>query len=384
MNEQTRTMSPKSRASMRGMSIVEILAAMLIGLIGMTIIMQVYSLSEARKRTTTGTGDAQIAGNIAMFMLERELRPAGFGLVTSNSTLLGCSLPIHDDDRGAIAAVTGLTPNLTMGPVIIEAGGANPDRIAIAYGNSWSAVDGAEFATAPTAAGPLGVKNSAGFQVGDVVVIQEGTNCALAEVTGFDVASSNNILHEAATPYSFTRTNDANQIVTVNRTSRYNDNASLGFAFTVNAKLFSLGRDPVVRQYRIEDDKLVTRSLFPYDATQDANNDGWSESELSEGIVNLKAQYGIDANDDGVIEGAEWNTTTPTTEAQWKQLLAVRVGLLARSGQYEKEQVTPNAPEWFGGAFPMANPADGTDWRNYRYRVYQTVVPLRNIIWSNE
>ena len=32
----------------------------------------------------------------------------------------------------------------------------------------------------------------------------------------------------------------------------------------------------------------------------------------------------------------------------------------------------------------MANLADGTDWRNYRYRVYETTVPLRNLIWSND
>ena len=45
--------------------------------------------------------------------------------------------------------------------------------------------------------------------------------------------------------------------------------------------------------------------------------------------------------------------------------------------------MTPAAPAWTGGAFTMTNPADGTDWRFYRYRVYETIVPLRNMIWSN-
>ena len=25
----------------------------------------------------------------------------------------------------------------------------------------------------------------------------------------------------------------------------------------------------------------------------------------------------------------------------------------------------------------------GTDWHHYRYRVYETIVPMRNMIWSN-
>jgi len=32
----------------------------------------------------------------------------------------------------------------------------------------------------------------------------------------------------------------------------------------------------------------------------------------------------------------------------------------------------------------MFNAADGTDWHRYRYRVYETVVPLRNMIWSTD
>ena len=31
---------------------------------------------------------------------------------------------------------------------------------------------------------------------------------------------------------------------------------------------------------------------------------------------------------------------------------------------------------------PDSNPGDANDWRHYRYRSYQTVVPLRNMIWS--
>jgi type IV pilus assembly protein PilW len=54
------------------------------------------------------------------------------------------------------------------------------------------------------------------------------------------------------------------------------------------------------------------------------------------------------------------------------------LALLVRSGQWEKTEVTTTAPSWTSGSFVMTNVAD---WRHYRYRVYETVFPLRNMIW---
>ena len=65
-------------------------------------------------------------------------------------------------------------------------------------------------------------------------------------------------------------------------------------------------------------------------------------AEAADNIVNLQAEYGYDANDDGKIASTEWQTTAP---ADWRRVLAVRVGLLAR-GQYEIQAVTTTAPQW--------------------------------------
>lgn len=367
--------NPKFKAAMLGMSLVEILAAMLVGLIGMTIIMQVYTLSEERKRTTTGTGDAQINGSIAMFTVERELRPAGFGMVTSNSNMLGCTVSAYDSSR------TMSFPS-NMAPVTITPGTAGaPDTITVIYGNSPTAVDSTAFVSPSSGGAPFPVKNAAGFMVGDVVVAQEGTTCSVAEITGFASGSVNNIEHGVSAAYSYDAINDNGQSYVVSRTSTLNPSGGLG-TYTSNAKLFSLGRNPVVKRYSIDSTagKLMALSLFPYVAAEDSDGDGWSETEISEGVVQLKAEYGKDTNNDNLVDA--WNNTTPTTDIQWQQVLAIRVALLARSGQYEKTAVTTTAPAWYGGSFTMANAGDGTDWRNYRYRVYQTVVPLRNIIWS--
>ena len=106
--------------------------------------------------------------------------------------------------------------------------------------------------------------------------------------------------------------------------------------------------------------------------------------------MQLKAVYGKDTDGDGVVDA--WNSTLPASGAEWMQVRAIRIALLARSAKLEKTAVTsdciaPNNPVnsafWSVGCFAMTNPADGTDWHNYRYRTYETVVPLRNMIWSN-
>lgn len=367
-----------ARQNIRGMSIVEILAAMLIGLIGMTIIMQVYSLSEERKRTTTGTGDAQISGNIAMFTLERELRVAGFGMVTNEGHMLGCTVAAYDSTRGIVADPAAGFP--LMAPVSITVGaGGTPDSFIVIYGDSWSAAEPVPFISTAPKTDPFPLKNSGGFQLGDMVFAQTGVSPActatMAEITGFTAGSLNSVEHGVGAAYTYTNLKG----VTVNATAKYNNGGVAG-THPVDTMLFSMGRNPVVREYYIDDDKLKSRTLFPYDAAQDADGDGWSDAEIAEGIVQMKIEYG--KGPDGAV--LDWNADAPANEAEWKLVRAVRIALLARSGQYEKTDVTTVAPEWNGGAFAMVDAADGTSWERYRYRVYETVVPLRNMIWGND
>jgi type IV pilus assembly protein PilW len=371
-----------NRHFMRGMSLPEILAAVLIGLIGMIVIMQVYATSEERKRTTTGTSDAQISGNIAMFTLETMIRSAGFGMVTADNNMLGCTTLAYNSNRA--------TPNFTflMAPVVITAGAAGaPDSIAVVYGNSPNVVEGQAFVGTAASGADFPLKNAAGIQVGDLVVASEaGLNCSLAEVTGFVPAAINTVQHVNAAAYSYVDTTGH----TISPTATYNKAGGSGVNNSAAALLFSLGRSPTVVTYQIGNDRLQTKTLIPYVAAQDSDNDGTSDADIGDGIVQLKALYGKDTDGDGVVD--TWNTTLPANAAQWMQVRAVRIALLARSAKYEKTAVTSdcvtpnnpvNSPFWSGGCFTMTNLADGTDWHYYRYRVYETVVPLRNMIWSN-
>lgn len=111
---------------------------------------------------------------------------------------------------------------------------------------------------------------------------------------------------------------------------------------------------------------------------------------ISDGIALLKAQYGTDANGNGVIDTNEWTQAVP---ANVLSVLAMRIAVVARSAQPEKPSVvggacdtTTASPTWIGSA---AVPLDlsgniglvGDDWKCYRYKTFENTVPLRNVAW---
>src|SRR6267378_3835863 len=100
----------RHRVSERGFSMVELLVAMLIGLIGMIIIFQVFQVSEGIKRSTTSGGDAQQNGVIALYSIERDFKNAGMGF--NDTTFVGCNIIGWDRDRA--------TPNFPAAGVTMK------------------------------------------------------------------------------------------------------------------------------------------------------------------------------------------------------------------------------------------------------------------------
>lgn len=116
---------------------------------------------------------------------------------------------------------------------------------------------------------------------------------------------------------------------------------------------------------------------------------------ISDGIALLKAEYGADANGNGVIDANEWNQAAP---ANVLTVYAVRIAVVARSAQPEVTRdpltgtilpcaTTTAFPNWIdSAALPLdlsgnAGLAAGDDWRCYRYKTFENTVSLRNVAW---
>ena len=370
-----------------GFTIVEVLIGVAIALIGMVFMFQAMGVWETRKRTTSAGSDAQVTGSIAMFTLERDLKLAGYGF--GNATAMGCAVAAFDSSRAA----PGLF-NFTMVPVLITDGvGGAPDTLAVLYGSGTTMSSAQTFSNLTALS--MRMNSRTGMRNGDLVIAADGGNavCGLFEVIGnanpdalsidFGAGGYTNYMDNAnvsgslaAVALSATEL-EALQAKFINNSgvARYNNN-TVPVGLGIVGAVFNMGTAPRLNVWQITNRRFLT-----FANTLDNQT---TATEVAEGVVNLQAQYGVDTNADGIVE---WTAVAP---APWTQLRAVRVGLLARSQQFEATVVTPNAPAWAGGAFVMTN-LDGTadtnpgtpnDWRRYRYRIYETVIPLRNMLWG--
>ncbi|MEI7842360.1 MAG: prepilin-type N-terminal cleavage/methylation domain-containing protein [Gallionellaceae bacterium] len=248
--------SIEATLSQRGFTLVEIMVAMAIGMLGIVIIMQMATMFDSQKRTTTGGDDAQNAGAIALFGLQQNIQQSGYCFSTTPPTLNGATL-------------TPVTRNLAAINALKD---ANTDTILVSYGND---------------------------------------ACAPDSASGVASATNLNVL-----------------------------------------------------AYAVMNGNLMQCDYLASNCAVAAN---WVQ--IASDIVSLKAQC----------------TSTQS----------VRVALVVRSTQLEKTVVTNNAPTWAGAsaivltgttvdasATDLAARLGGNAWQYYRYKTFETVVPVRNTIWG--
>jgi type IV pilus assembly protein PilW len=394
-----------------GMSMVELMVAMAIALIGTIIIFQVFEVSEGIRRTTTSGGDAQQNGAIGLYVIENDLRNAGMGF--NDTPYAGCDATAFDSTR----APTNFT--LKMAPASITGGGANtaPDALSIFYGSQYLVAN----STTITAAMTLATSNVKvvpsgryGFRTGDLLLLFEpgAAVCELMEVTA--LVGSDELSHDN-TAYTLNWVQPAS----VGTTSRYNPaGGSHKFAGVGAAasRVFNLGNPydangtynlngpttPVYNTYAVTANTLTVASKFSSAAAV----------PIADNIVHMRALYGLDDGvnnntvtinafytaGDGIVDRyVDAATFDAMATKPWQYLAMIRVVLVARSAIAEKPSgggvcdTTTAAPTWsgsnLGGApFNMQTSLDlsaDPNWQCYRYKVFETAIPLRNWIWKS-
>jgi len=355
---------PITAARLRGFGIVEVMVAMVIALLGMVVIFQVFAVSESTNRTAISGSDAQQNGAYSLYTLQQEIRQAGWGF--NNSQALGCNVEAYN-------AMLGALPAYTLAPVVIDAGPANgSDTLEVNYGSQNLLVAPvAIFQNQASALDSFVVSNRYGFNVGDLfLAVEQGKPCTLAQATSLPAAQSTTILRAAG-----------------NSAYPYNDPSGSAAVYTTNGALYDLGPAPTRDIFGVINDQLTVVAALS----------STTREVVADNIVQVKAQYGHDNGvDNGTVpagayvagDGAvdSYDSVTPATAADWNQVLTVRVGLVARSAQPEKPSnggstcdTTTAAPTWSGGTFDLSANAS---WMCYRYKVFETVIPVRNTLWT--
>jgi type IV pilus assembly protein PilW len=333
-------------ARRRGFSLVELMVGILLAMAAVLVVTQVFRVSEGQRRGTSGGDDAQTTGAIAVSLLQRDLRQAGQGLMSPQ--LLLCQLAL-----GGGRSIGTLAP-VAINPASIPAGDANTDVLQIAYGSGWGSPEGG-LINLQTGPAEYVVPGSLSYQIGDRVIVTTQAR---------------------ATPCALTLTRVSAQSTPTTVT------VATGVAGAANGVLFNLGQTPRLLAYAVRNSRLTVCDFMTQDCTSTAAQN-WTE--VADNIVSLRAQYARDRSNprDGTADGYDTDNGTLNTPAAWGCLVGMRLALIARSRQPETADIPASAPTWAGAASSPLQPP-GDDWRRYRYKTFETTVPLRNAPGAGE
>lgn len=359
------TTPPRHRLEQRqqGFSLIEIMVGVVIGLIAVLIIYQVFAAAEGIKRNTTSVGDAQQNGLLSSFMLGIELANAGNGVASAAR------------DLGVCPAAAAFASTWRPLPLVIMPGVTDDlsDTFMVNYSVTTAAIAPAPFTATAAANADYSVQSPTGFQAGDLIVAIGGTPV----VTGC-----------AASIATAVTAPDVNGVVTITHTD-----PGVATTFSNTAVLLNMGPIANAQKVRYDVTAGVLRSTALLKADGTLNDDtAPPPNPLASNVVNMKLQYGVDLAGTGVLTwmsagASPWTpdelTSTipgPNLIAQLKTLKAVRIGIVVRGEQWDKT-LPPSVP-WslFGGVYSGTFVEVGG---NYRYRTYETVIPLRNELWNS-
>lgn len=356
----------KARA---GFSLVELMVGLSLGMLTLLAMSQVVVAFHFQQRGTDSDIGAQTNAMNALYAIERDLLQAGQGM--GDRRLLGCTAR---RDGGA---------SLVLAPAQIGAGAdGGPDTLHLLLGDSRAAPTRMAAALAPGGA-VIAVGSTLGMRAGDALALQQdGRPCALVQI-----ASVNSVLQ-------------AGRAAEDGNAPQSGADAVGAGGYGDGATAFNLGSLARV-SYAVSGTVLQrTRTAYP-GAAQVTEN-------IASDIVSLRLQYGFDtrAGEQSRLEVDTWSETMLDADrsgisgdrGDWQRMAGMKVAVVSRSPFRQAAGAggvcgstvagAVNAPDW------ETTQADGLpgrsaislahipDWQCYRYRVAETAVPLRNVLWG--
>ena len=330
-----------------GFSLIEMMVGIAIGLLGMLAVTQALFTFNGNRNATTQTIEAQSNGTMALYLMEQDITQAGYGMQDIRDNCPS----IKWYYGGAVQTpLTGL-------PLQIIDGGANSDSIKVQYGSS---MDGVPFVKTSASqllfTDDITLSTLVGYAALNLLVADVNGVCLLYQATG-----TNNIT--SSIPHAVNTYNPAAQ--------------PAGWPLIQVSNIISNLGNFVSKTYSIQNNSMMVGQFPTPNAVITA----------VDGIVFMKAQYGMSSNPpDGTVHN--WvSGTTAIFNTNANQVIAIRIGLIAST----TGQVSVNPPANYP-LLPAITDDNGTQAAvnytppaaniGYRYKSYYTVIPMRNVIWN--
>ncbi len=339
--------SVKNNMREKGLSLVELMVAVVVGVILIGGVVQIYVGSKGTYRTQDALSRLQENGRYALNLLASDIRASGFrGCLSpkrgAEDVTIIANAPVPDIFSGS-NSVNGYentsgqswTPSLPTGTSQVL---DDTDAITVQHGGSCGAKLTGNMATA-NANVQIDASNTCGFAAGEAILISDCEQSDLFRATNVSQGSGKiTIAH-------------ANSQNTTNRLSKlYRDDSEL-LKFTTST-------------YFIRNDTTSqVPSLWRLNGT--GATGGNNPSPLVEGVENLQVVYGYDNGADGEPD----QYIKANAVGNWEKVVSVRMTLLLRS--IDPVHITNQT-------YTFAAAGDKTYTDRFTHQEVQMTVDLRN------
>ncbi len=371
-----------------GLTLIELMVAITLGMLLMVVVSGLLVRQEGARRTLTSTNDVVLNGAHITHVLDRLLRGAGSGFSQPWQLTYGCRLTVARAGAQLLPRTTdwpapfsSVSRSPRLAPVLVHAGAGTggSDVLVVASGHSALGELPLRLLPGSATASSVRVPATVGLRQRDLILLAEQgrADCMLQQAAaGFAGGATQQI--------DFGADYGAATIGTVNL-------ADFGSVGEVN--VVPLGNDSGNAPSFLLLGVGADRTLVSLDMVRLAGGAADPVVPLADGVVELRARYGIDTNDDRIVDqwvdpaASPWTAAalmdgSPTGQANLYRILAVRVAVVLRNATRERAAVT-------GGSLVLFQDLDaalrhtltiGSDDQRFRYRVLEFTVPLRNVM----
>lgn len=369
----------------RGFSLVELLVAVAIGLVLSLAVSRVLIASQQSKFSTTSVNDINQTGAYLAYTLDRTVRSAGSGFALRRANF-GCLLNASRNNTTILPRASlpvpfaGVSGNIRLAPVVVYRGAsqAGSDVLAVMAGSSGFGEAAFPLVANSALSTQVLVPNTLGFRSNDLVLFADDTlNACMVQQVRANFAEAGDQTLPLEGLYTDATGNNVNLI---------------DFSRSDGSVAMSLGRvgtpalnPPDFRLYGVDN----TATLRSFDLL-DINGEDASVPVV-EGVLEMRAIYGIDTDGNGTQDAWASPGTAPWTAAallngsnasreNLARIVSLRIGLILRTTLPEKATevvARPSLTLFSGLPGETTRSFSGSDL-NFRYRTLEITVPLRN------
>lgn len=345
-----------NKVKQKGAFTLELMVSLVISVFVLLLVLVLYGNYEKLKVKTTSINKAYSSSYIGLNFLEKNAKQVGFGI--SGVNFLGCQVKAYNTE-------TGKSYSFPLTPVEINFASNNKesDSFNFLFGNAENYFAPIKVTNNVSSGDDLLLESRFGINLGDVFIVgkKREDDCVLKQVSDLPEIGSSRVEYQEKT---------YGDELTGYKNTKYNRGSTITPSPEIGSSFLNLGSNPKRQHYYVENEKLMLNNIF------DGEDD---TSVIMNNVVLMKAVYALDNNKDSSVD--EWSNQVVLAQDMHK-IIGMRIGIVIKiplKNAKCDETVDPQL-EWLGGTMDVSGVEN---YKCYNFKVLQTTVPFKNIIWKN-